>query len=245
MTQYQPSPYSMPYQPAPPIGYTYDPYGQYLGPARRAGLLMIILGSLVAVYAVCNGTIMFALPADQLMRSNPMMTREAAQFSPDALKTIGVIVSILMLVVGIAKLVLGTFVRRNSSGAIVGGLVIAIGVTVVLGLLTLMCAIAGIAAPPVLIFACVMIVPLALVVLEMIWLVQALRAGSQIRSLQAQYQAQYHQYQQQQQAYAQQYGYAQQPPPQQQQTLPQPQQPAPGPETAAGEGGSDAASPEG
>jgi hypothetical protein len=243
MSQYPPSPYSypMPYQ--TPAGYSYDPFGQHLGPARRAGILMIILGALVAVYAACNAIAMFAVPADQLMRNNPMMTKEAAQISPDVLKTTGVIVSVLILLVGLAKIILGVFVRRNSGGAIVGGLILTALVTVVVGLFAVTFAFAGLAAPPAFVVSCLLFIPLALLVLELVWLVQAMRAGTQIRAMQAQYHAQFHQYQQQQQAYAQQYGYGQPMQPQ-----PQAQQPPasePPPSTLSGGGGADGTSTQG
>jgi hypothetical protein len=45
------------------------------------------------------------------------------------------------------------------------------------------------------------IVPLGVLVLQLVWLISALRAGSQLAMAQQQYQAQYWQYQQNMQAY--------------------------------------------
>src|SRR4051812_36856777 len=164
MSQYPPSPYSVPYQ--YPVGYAYDPYGQYLGPARRAGLLMIILGALFAVYAACNGIAFFALPADQIMRNNQVFAKDAPQLDADTMKVLGVIFSTLVLVIGVAMIVLGVLVRRNNSAAIVTGLIIVGMVAAVTGLFTVICALAGIIAPPLFLAACGMCIPLALLVLQ-------------------------------------------------------------------------------
>jgi hypothetical protein len=223
MSQYPqfPSPYQ-----APPYAIhtpAYDPTSPLLAPARRAGLLMIILGSALAVYSLCNGVSALVLPADKLLEANPLARSDANVVSPQTLKTVGVVFSAVMLLVGMAMIVLGVLTRQNSSPAIVTGIILSSILALLAGVFVLVMLVTGLTAPLMFGLACVLAIPLALLILNLFWLVQALRAVPQLRAMHAQYQAQFWQYQQSQQAYAQQpwYGGAPPPPPpaqQQQQT---------------------------
>lgn len=201
MSQY-PSPYQVPPYAPGPAGY--DPYSPLLAPARRAGLLMIILGSVTAAYFVCNGAAFVVMPANQIFSTAAVPPGQQMPFSPQTMKTAGVAFSAVMLLVGVAMIVLGVMVRQNSGGAILTGLILSSILALMAGLFVLAMLVAGLTAPLMFVFACVLALPLALLILNLVWLAQAMRAGAQLRAAQAQYQAQYWQYQQHQQAYAQQ-----------------------------------------
>ena len=178
---------------------------------------MIILGSVLAVYSLCNGASALVLPADRLLEANPLAHGDAGVVSPQTLKTVGVILSAVMLLVGIAMIVLGVLTRQNSSPAIVTGIILSSVMALLAGLFVLVMLVTGLTSPLMFGFACVLALPLALLILNVFWLAQALRARPQLRAMQAQYQSQFWQYQQTQQAYAQQqqpwYGGVPPPPP--------------------------------
>jgi hypothetical protein len=202
----------------------YDPSSPLLAPARRAGLLMIILGSITAAYFLCNGAAFIVMPTDQLFTHSTLPPGQEVPFTPETLKKVGVIMSSLMLIVGIAMIVVGVMTRQHSPGAIVAGIVLSSILALLGALCVLVMLVTGLSAPLMFAFACVLSIPVALLVLNLFWLAQALRAAPQLRAMQAQYQAQFWQYQQNQQAYAQPPWYGGVPPP-----------PPPPPPPAAGE----------
>ena len=210
MTQY-PSPYHMPPYAMPSAAY--DPASPLLAPARRAGLLMIILGSITAAYFLCNGAAFIVMPTDQLFAHSALPPGQEMPFTPETLKKAGVIFSSFMLLIGIAMIVLGVMTRHSSSAAIVAGIILSSILALLAGLFVLVMLVTGLTAPLMFAFACVLAIPLALLILNLFWLAQALRAIPQLRAMQAQYQAQFWQYQQNQQAYAQQPWYGGVPPP--------------------------------
>lgn len=221
MSQYPHSPYSTP-QPFQP-GYAYDPYGAHLAPARRAGLLMVIIGSLLAAYGMCNAISTIIVPADLLMARLHLADNEMApQWSIQTMRTLGVIFSTLVAIAGIAHIAIGIPVRRASHAAIISGIVL----TGILGafvlLFMLMCAVGGLAAPILFAGICALCIPAGILVLQLIWLIQARQSNANLQTMQRQYQQHYWQYQQQQQAYG--YGYPQPPANQQAPSIPPPTQ---------------------
>jgi hypothetical protein len=226
MSQY-PSPYPAPGAPQPqqvpaaPYGYNFDyyqPYGQPtgdpLGPARRAGMLMYVLGGLLAVVGACNGVSSLATSPQQILQQQAefMPAGQQSPLSPEATRTMAVVFAVLTLGLGIGLILLGTWVRRGSLGAAWTGIVLTGGAVLLLLLMVLATIVAGASGSPILFVAtCVFVIPLALFGLQLVWLIQAARAAPRVaamRNHQQNYQAQLWQYQQQQQQPYAQGGYA-------------------------------------
>src|SRR5262249_13476572 len=155
------SPYSY------PVGYGYDPYYPYLAPSRRAGLMMILMGSLMLLSSLCCGVVLLA-PVELMQQQLNVMQQQTNQTLSIEMIRIGAIVTGLFLAgCGLPLIVLGTFVRRGSSGATIAGIVITCIVILLSAFMT--------------VGSRMMIVPLALFVLQLIWLIKALRSGAALR----------------------------------------------------------------
>jgi hypothetical protein len=207
MSQY-PVPYSTP-QP-----YMHDPYGVYLGPARRAGALMMVLGALGLTCAACLILVVLFAPMQSLIAQSGVSIPSAAEVGMQPETFMRVMYGMLAgasIVVSLLLLILAIFVRRGSSVAIITSIVIdsLIILFLILNLLTSLVQI--LRSPGMVIGLLLVLVLLGSFVLLMVWLIQAIKATSALRAAQTQYQQQYWQYQQQQQMYG--YGYAQQQPP--------------------------------
>ena len=197
MTQY---PYTPPTQYA--AGYDYyqsDP----LAPARRAGLLMYILGGIVLLSGFCCIGMGQALP--KLMAEQPeafVGLEQIPEATPQLLQRTLYIFSGIIFVGGVGMIVLGRFVRAASKGAIITSIVIAILAVLLLGIWLLGAAPTLLSPPGVhSLGLCMLVVPIALFVLLIVWLFGAMRGVD--RAMASSYAMQYWQYAQQQQAYAQ------------------------------------------
>jgi hypothetical protein len=190
----------------------YAPYPiDLLRPAKRAGLLMIIIGAVTVMLAMCM------VGVGQLLKSMAVPPELAAQIQQLESKGITVgeyfaVVGGIFLIFAIAEIVLGIFVRLGKTIAIILSM---IGTSIVLILLalTILFAILGSlsqAGPQMIFGAILWFVPLVLLGLQLMWLIGASRGNSRVALAQQQYQAQYWQYQQNMQAYS---GYGQLPPP--------------------------------
>jgi hypothetical protein len=235
MSQY-PSPYSTPYPQQQPagMGYGYDPAHTLRGPARRASVLMWVLGGLLLAGGACCGVVgsipfgQIEMPAEsraQLEQLETQMQQLGLSF-----RTIFIGLGAASAAAGIALVVIAFFVRGAGMGGVVAGIVVTSMFTLALAVMTILGAIgmAGTRQPSAFLGLCLYLVPLALLVLLLVWLIQAARAAPAIRDLRAQQQSQYWQYQQQQAYYGQGgYGYSQ---PQQS----PPQQPPPPPTSPPG-----------
>lgn len=207
MTQ-NPGPYQTPY-PSPyqyPPGYGYDPAQVALAPARRAGVMMIVLGSLMLLLGLCGGIGLFV--DDQMMLEqmqklgvdlgeNPTATLEQYRLE-------SMISSIRVLVLGLPMLILGISVRSGRSGPVMGGIIVTVlALVLIVGADVVIALMQSRQNPVALVGLCTAVIPLVLFSLQLVWLIQARRAGATIQAMQ--YQHQYWQYaqQQQQQAYGQ------------------------------------------
>jgi hypothetical protein len=174
------------------IAYQPDP----LAPARRASVMMFVLGALSLLMGACSAGVGAMIPQ---MLQQPDFAAALAQnpeISPQLLQTRCVGFGILSLVFGMALIVLGVFVRRGGPGPIIGAIV----VTSLALLIVLLNTIGPIVSPR---FGaqlggviCMGVVALALLVLLLVWLIQAARAAPHVRLYRAQYAAGYWQYQQ-------------------------------------------------
>src|SRR5688572_21524570 len=104
MTQYPPPP--------PPYGYGYDPYQQQqqpdpLAPARRASVMMFVLGGILSLCGVCLGAVAFVVPMAQLIRdSGATLPQAPSGMSIEELMRIGYItLGVGTLVAGVVLIV--------------------------------------------------------------------------------------------------------------------------------------------
>ena len=116
--------YQSPYQ--PPTGYSNFDYYQpdLLAPARRASLLMFILGGLALLSSLCCVGVGTMVP--QLMQQPEFAQRMQSipNASPEMLRMAFIAMGSISILFAIAMIVLGVFVRRGGKGAIVTALVL-------------------------------------------------------------------------------------------------------------------------
>jgi hypothetical protein len=238
MSQYPP-----PYSPMQP------PYGGYpappppspdelLAPARRAGVMMTVVGALFVLCGLGMGAISW-MARQQEFLSGPEFAQAREQFRQAEMQS-GLPIETMLLIMGVIPLAvgalfggLGFFVRGGGFGAVVTGIVASSGVLLLLGLMILGTLVAAAANPSNIAGVCVYVVPFAIVLLLLVWLIQAARAASRVAAARQQYQAQVWQYQQYQQAYLQQSQSQPQQPGMGYHYPPPPAPPAPAPPPAA------------
>lgn len=205
MSQYPNSPYSTP-QPFS-LGYSPDPHAAYLAPARRAGVLMLVVGGLICAYGLCNGlTILFA-PAERLLEQNRIFSGAEPQVSAEVFRGLGVFFSLTALLIGLAHVGIALPVRKGHRGAITFGIILTCILGAIAGLFLLLALLVSLIQPMMLIIAFGMLIPVAVLIWQFIWLLSARKAGTHLINARLHYQQQYAQYQQYQQMYG--YGYAQ------------------------------------
>lgn len=220
MSQYPPphSPQQPPYfgSPSPqPPGESPD---DLLAPARRAGVLMIVIGALAVLCGLYVAWQSRNIDSGELY-ATPELQRQMQQnidlFESQtgmAFRTLMLVMAFVPLAVGAVLGAMGFYVRGGSFGFIVassiltGLMLLATGAGLVLGALQ-----GAMMGGPLVASAavCQCGVPFALLSVLMYWLVRAMRGASRLALAHRNYQAQLWQYQQYQQAYL------QNPPPQQ------------------------------
>jgi hypothetical protein len=169
-------------------------------PARRASVMLFVLGTLAVIVGVCAATFPWFLPVDQLIPPDAMtkLPQPPPGVSIDEIVHIGyTVVGVLAVIVGVALIVLGVFVRRGRRWACITALALcslAISYFVLNLLLTLAQSSLGI--PRLIVAGCFNLGVIALLLLALAWLVQALRMTSQGGLAQQQIQMQMWQLQQ-------------------------------------------------
>lgn len=257
MSQYPP-----PYSPQQPI------YGGYpapqpppspeqlLGPARRAGVLMVVLGVLFVLFGLCMAGLSWMIEQPEFT-SSPQYAEMQCRFQQLEAQS-GVTVQTLLLIAGIVPLVLGAllgglgfFVRGGGLVPVILAIALTVGLELFFGLVILVGLIQGLTGNAgALAGTCIYVPPFGLLLLLLFWLIQAAWGVSKVALARQQYQAQLWQHQQYQQAYLQQsqqqqgsaqgLGYHFQPPP------PAPSRPtSPADGTAERKDPSDGAPPQG
>jgi hypothetical protein len=225
LSQYPPPPYS-PYNPPPQqqqqpnLGFDYYQPGvaaaqDPLAPARRASVLMFIIGGLVLL---CGGCLALSGQLVSVAQFPPEQAQVIQQFESQyktSFQSAMIAFGVILLVLGLAYVLLGVFVRRGGMGSAVTSIVLTSLVSIFLLLEILSAFIGPMAGPQAMAGACVFALALGAFVLLLGWLAQAVKASRYVAAARQHYQAQYLQYYQQQQAYSQgAYGYpAQQAPP--------------------------------
>ena len=216
------SQYPAPYPPYPPPESSPD---ALLRPARRAGVLMIVLGVLFVSGGLCYAAMSFMLQSGDLMatpqgqdlqrRLNELESRAGG--SGSVTRNI-VIQGAVLLGVGAALGALGMVVRGGRRRPMIASIVVCSILAVFIGLSTLATLLAGavLGMAPAEVFTglCAGTVLLVLLALLLVWLIQALRGEGALAQTRQQWDAQMAYYRQQQ-------TYYQHQPPQQQPTQPQ------------------------
>ena len=185
----QPGPYGPP-QPPTPMDWGGYPAGatDLLGPARRAAVLMWVLGVVLLLLGGCLGALGAGMPT---LRQQPQFEQALRQLETqapgDLLGMLFVIMGVVTSVVAVAYIVLGFFTRRGGLGAIITSLVLSGLVAAYLVLNTVVSLASGAGG---LGGACIGVIGLALHGVLITWLIQAVRASARVRALQAQYAAQ-------------------------------------------------------
>ena len=225
------SQYPTPYPPQQPMygGYQQPPTpDQLLAPARRAGIMMIVLGVLYVFCGLCMAGMGWVMQQPDFT-SQPQYAElqktiaTVEQQAGVSMQTILFMMGLIPLIVGAVTGGLGFFVRGGGMVSVVLSVAVVGIQLLVLGLIIVMGTIQTVATDPSqAIGVCFYIVPFVLLALTLFWLVQAARATTQVAAARQNYQAQLYQYQQYQDSYRQQTG--------QQQGYPQvpPQQPGMG-----------------
>jgi hypothetical protein len=183
---------------------------ELLAPARRAGVLMIVIAVLFVLFGLCMGLASWIITLPEFT-SSPEFA-EAQKHFQEAEAQAGMPVQTLLMIAGAVPLAvgalfggLGFFVRGGAFVTVIIAIVVTVVLLLLSGLLSLATLIAGLSGDPTqAIGACIYLVPFALLVLLLIWLIQAARAASQLTLARQQQQMQMWQYQQYQQAYLQQ-----------------------------------------
>ncbi len=229
-------------QPYPPSPAPYPPYGgiPYAGPyaglpdplsaGRRAGVLMFVTGGLLLLLGVCNAGFAAVLSSAQfqaqLQQQQATMGQAggaAMPFGGGTARALNAAFGLVMVAAGGTLVGLAVGVRRGGRRSTVAGLTLTAVIGAIVGLLLILSLLMGVQAPPMLLTACVLVIPAGLAVLQTVWLTGAVRGLSRVTAGRDQLAAQYWHYQQQMQAYAGTpgyppygqgggYGYAAQPP---------------------------------
>lgn len=190
----------MTYYPPPQYGYypQSDPLDELLKPARRAGILMFVLSGLMLLCGALIGAVA-AIPMDKLDLPAETMA-ELSKLEEEAGVGLGVVFLLAGAMVAtpaIVIFILAFFVRGGGAGSIVTSIVI-------VGLMAILIVIQLVGAAPA--GPVAMIIPglmTAVVVLLMVWLIQAIKNAGQIKDIRLgrqmqqwqamQYQQMYHQ----------------------------------------------------
>lgn len=209
MSQYPPPYQQPPYPNQGPFDF-YRPAANPLGPARRASVLMFVLGGLGLM---CGAFITFGglvLTPEMIAQSpNSAQFHEfETQFSGISIRAAVIAMGILFLLPSILYGIMGFFVRSGKMASVVLSLVLT-GITILLALFGLLSVVVSAAGNPASLPGglCMTGIPLVLCITLLVSLIQALRAAPAIGAMQQQFQAQYWQSMQQQQAAQLGYGY--------------------------------------
>ena len=208
MSQYPP-PYPPPYPPQQPPYYGAPPPSpeELQAPARRAGVMMIVLGTLAVLLGLLSAYRANTFDTAEWSRAPEVRQQLEQQFA--AFERAGISPRTVLLVFAAIPLVLGA--ALGALGFLVrGGGIVPIAVSIALAsLLVLLFGVALAATASqggmfMVIGLCSYVVPLALMVLLLVWLVQAARAAAPLAWARQAAQGQLAQYQGQQQQYFQQ-----------------------------------------
>ena len=172
----------------PPSAPESGPGVNYRGPqrdpldlARRASVILFILGGLVGLHGIGNCASAFTFSGEELIRQNQQMLPTSQpsgglpQLSPTGTKVVLGVGGGVELLIGLGIMLLGSPVRRGRSWAITTSMV-AVSVIGAFGLLMLVVfLVLSALAPAMLGVACILVVPTVLCGLSLKWLIQVMQ----------------------------------------------------------------------
>jgi hypothetical protein len=207
LSQY-PSPYSPPPY-SPGFGNT-PPGPDPLGPARRAAILLFVLGAFGMLLGLCFGPMVWVLPIDQAFAQSGVRPPENLPSGVTLLQTLRIaytVVLVVMFLAGAMFTLLGFFVRRGSRRATITACVFSGLALLWFGLNAAGSLVMGLSGNPMAFLGTAMnLVPFGLFGLLLSWLLQVLKRLPQMqlaRQQQEYYYQQQAQYPQMQQPYPQ------------------------------------------
>src|SRR5262245_33519977 len=176
-------------------------YSDSLAPLRRAGIMLFVMGTLMAGVGLCNMVSTFTVSSQELQQAQARMMPkdQPPPFRMETIKTMAVAMQGAVVVVGLILLALGVPVRGGSFAATMGATIVTGLILALITLMALVLLVASIASPPLLIGLCFLVFPLVGFGVQLFWLYQAIRAVSLAKTAGQQYAAHYWQYYQQQQ----------------------------------------------
>ncbi len=198
--QQYPTPYS-PYQmpQVHPMAYAQAQMQRLGWQFSRAGMMLMITGGLMALCGLaCGG--MSLMPLDQALANAQLDPEVAAIMTPQMVKVALFIFATGSLLYAVLAIVLGIIVRRQSKAATIAAIVLTSLVLVLLlvNMLSGLAQVSRLGAQGAM-GECVLLIPLAIFIWQLLWLIQALRTLSPLKAVQAQMQMQYWQMMQMQQ----------------------------------------------
>lgn len=212
------SQYPSPYQPYPAAGqqpgHAYTDYQKYLSRFSRAGMMLFVTGALMLLSGgLCVGA-GAVMPWDKVLEK---ISEQAAQngqaLPPQAtapfMQAVCIAFGVGSFVLGLAQIILGIFVRKSGIVSTVLAIVLT---SLVVAILLFILVRSGLeaamnpqntAGPNLVAGICMFSLPLALSILQLVWLGMAAKGYSALQTAKAQYNAQYWQYVQAQQGFVQ------------------------------------------
>ena len=167
-----------------PVYDAYRPAGGSMTPARRASIVMWVIGPLLCLCGTCVGVAPWAVPFEQLAGQIPNLTPEqkAQMTNPQMVTMVRVIYSAMGVgggLVGLALLIAATFVGRGRRWAIVIALV-AFAILGIWCIISVLSSLIALSVNPAFALggALFWLVVSGVVGLAVTWLIQALRAAT-------------------------------------------------------------------
>jgi hypothetical protein len=209
--QQYPAPYS-PYQ-MPQVHPMMYAQAQMQGASwkfSRAGMMLMITGGLMGLCGI-GCAAMGLMPMDQVLANAQLDPQMAAMMTPELLKAIFFGLGAGGVLYAVLAIILGIMVRRGSKGATITAIVITSLVVayLVINFLAGLFQISKL-GPQGAMGECIIVVPLAVCVWQLVWLISAVKSGPSLAAAQGQMQMQYWQMMQMQQQQYQQMMAAQQ-----------------------------------
>jgi hypothetical protein len=156
---------------------------------RRAAIVLFILGGLMSVCGLCVSGVASTVPAEQLAAQTPIPL--PPEVSPKMLLSVMIGVWLVVAVFGIAKVVLGIFVYNGRRPAIVVAIVVS-SILVLLAVLSFLndVRLALSSGNPMIAGGALLAAVLAgVLILELVWLIQAAKAATAVKAAWANYHA--------------------------------------------------------
>jgi hypothetical protein len=196
MSQY-PSPYSPPPYTQQPVYYPVPP--DPLAPAKRASVIMFVLGPLTALMGGCVAVLATAIDSVPMQPEQRQVIQQVEVKTGVPAHTLFMILGLIVFVPGILMFVLGIFVRRGRLGPIVASIVLTAIILAWFALNLIPAALHP--TPEMALGICMGVFGFVAFGGQLALLTAAAKAAPHVRAAQQQLQAQYWQYQQNMQAY--------------------------------------------